>query len=134
MNATLNSQDLRDVWSATTMSTALPIPLPASVLLALSLSFLYLLYAYLLHPLLLSPLRHIPAAHPLARLTSLWILRRRHAGRENATIRSAHERLGPVVVLGPGEVSVACVRGGIAAVYGGGMEKGGWYDVFGNLG
>ncbi|KAF1911220.1 cytochrome P450 [Ampelomyces quisqualis] len=58
---------------------------------------------------------------------------------ENATLRDAHARLGPIICLGPEEVSVNCVRGGIREVYAGGFEKassarGGynWYAFFSN--
>ncbi|KAH0075623.1 cytochrome P450, partial [Aureobasidium melanogenum] len=47
---------------------------------------------------------------------------------ENATVLAAHERLGPLVRLGPNEISVNCVNGGIRTVYTGGFEKGGWYS------
>lgn len=87
-----------------------------------------------------SPLRKIPAAHPLAPFTSLWIASVRWRSRENATIAQAHARLGPVVCLGPREVSVNCVRGGVRTVYAGGFEKsdergeGNWYAFFANYG
>lgn len=52
-------------------------------------------------------------------------------------LRGAHARLGPVVCLGPREVSVNCVEGGVRVVYGGGFEKGSgrggnWYGFFAN--
>jgi hypothetical protein len=85
-----------------------------------------------------NPLRKIPAAHPLAPFSSLWIdsVRWRHI--ENAMLKEAHERLGPIVCLGPNEVSINCVKGGIRDVYGGGFEKVNakdgysWYSFFSN--
>lgn len=83
---------------------------------------------------------HIPPAHPLAPYTSLWIAYIRFRARENRTLKTAHDRLGPVVRLGPTEISVNCVKGGIREVYGGAFEKGdalggyNWYEFFGNYG
>ena len=103
---------------------------------------LALLIPTLLHLLskpLLSPLRAIPAAHPLAAYTSLWIYWIRYRSLENRTLKAAHARLGPVVRLGPREVSVNCVAGGVREIYAGGFEKGAgkefnWYAFFANYG
>ncbi|KAF2657933.1 cytochrome P450 monooxygenase-like protein [Lophiostoma macrostomum CBS 122681] len=89
-----------------------------------------------------NPLRKIPAAHPLAPLTPLWIHWIRWRSIENATLKSAHRRLGPVICLSPSEVSVNCVKGGVRDVYAGGFEKGAgggeggfnWYGFFTNFG
>jgi hypothetical protein len=56
-----------------------------------------------------NPLRKVPAAHPLAHFTSLWIHSVRWRGIENATLKAAHDRLGPIVCLGPNEISVGKV-------------------------
>ncbi|KAF2130411.1 cytochrome P450 monooxygenase-like protein [Dothidotthia symphoricarpi CBS 119687] len=85
-----------------------------------------------------NPLRRIPAAHPLAPFTSLWMHSVRWRGIESRTLKAAHARLGPIICLGPKEVSVNCVQGGIRDVYAGGFEKGdgkwNWYSFFGNYG
>lgn len=53
----------------------------------------------------------------------------------NRTVQAAHEQYGPIVRLGPSEISVNCVDGGIKSVYTGGFEKHEWYPrVFGSLG
>lgn len=53
----------------------------------------------------------------------------------NKTIHDAHQRCGPIVRLGPGEVSINCVDGGIRTVYAGGFEKHDWYPrIFGAYG
>jgi hypothetical protein len=93
---------------------------------------LTLLYKYIIYPLFISPLSKIPSAHWLARVTPLWILSIRYRVREVSTIHALHERLGPVVLLGPNELSVNCVKGGILTVYSGGFPKSHWYDFFAN--
>lgn len=98
------------------------------------------LVTYLLVSYLNDPLRRIPAAHPLAPFTPLWIAYARLRSVENATIKSAHDLLGPVVRLGPKEISVNSVKGGIREIYGGGFEKVNpvdgynWYSFFANYG
>ncbi|KAJ8113122.1 hypothetical protein OPT61_g4678 [Boeremia exigua] len=104
-------------------------------LLALLGLLLQLVVSYVLNPI-----RKIPAAHPLAPFTSLWITWVRWRKIENATLKDAHARLGPIVCLGPQEISVNCVKGGIKDVYAGGFEKRdaktgyNWYGFFTNFG
>lgn len=110
---------------------------PATFAILVPLLFLsHVVYAYIRNPL-----RKIPAAHPLAHFTSFWIHSVRWRCVENATLKEAHNRLGPIICLGPNEVSVNCVKGGIREVYAGGYEKessanGGynWYSFFANYG
>lgn len=101
------------------------------------------LLSFLIHVIvnnLRNPLRKIPAAHPLAHFTSLWIHSVRWRSIENAELKSAHNRLGPIICLGPNEISVNCVKGGIREIYAGGFEKGessqgyNWYNFFSNYG
>lgn len=101
---------------------------------ALSLLFILATYRYLIHPIFISPLRKIPPAHWSAPISRFWILYTRRRRNENTTIHALHQRLGPLVRLGPSEVSVNCVDGGIRTVYGGGYEKGDWYAVYNNYG
>jgi hypothetical protein len=111
----------------------------------LSLSILVLLAPLLLLARVVvsyisNPVRKIPAAHPLAPFTSLWISSIRWRRIENATLKEAHDRLGPIICLGPKEISVNCVKGGIRDVYAGGFEKRdaksgyNWYGFFTNFG
>lgn len=100
-----------------------------------------LVLGHILVSYLRNPLRKIPAAHPLAPFTSLWIHTVRWRSIENATLKVAHDRLGPIICLGPDEISVNCVKGGIRDVYAGGFEKGSsgkggynWYSFFSNYG
>lgn len=89
-----------------------------------------------------NPLHKVPAAHPLAHYTSLWIASIRWRSIENATLKEAHARLGPIICLGPNEVSVNCVKGGIREIYAGGFPKESsdrregynWYAFFANYG
>jgi hypothetical protein len=103
-----------------------------SLLFAGAFALIYV-YRFLIYPIFLSPLSKIPSAHPLARVSPLWILWIRYKQREVSTIHAAHERLGPVILLGPNELSVNCIKGGILTVYSGGFPKGDWYDLFANF-
>ena len=87
-----------------------------------------LFYKYFLHPTFLSPLSKIPNAHFTSAFCPVWILWIRFRGRQNRTLFSCHRRLGPVIRLGPSELSVDCVDGGIRTIYGGGFEKSNWYS------
>lgn len=92
------------------------------------------IYRFILQPTVLSPLGRIPNAHWGAPFSSVWILWIRFQSRENREIHAAHQRHGPVIRLGPSEISVNSVDGGIRTIYGGGFEKGQWYSVFDNYG
>lgn len=101
--------------------------------ISIALLVLFLLYKYILYPLYLSPLAKVPGAHLTASIAPFWILWKRYQARENATLLNAHERLGPVIRLGPNEVSINCVDDGIRTVYSGGFEKHEWYpNLFSN--
>ncbi|KAJ5477470.1 hypothetical protein N7539_007614 [Penicillium diatomitis] len=92
-------------------------------------------YKGIVYPALISPLAKIPNAHWSVPVSPVWMLWRRFRMQNNRTIQAAHERLGPVVRLGPSEISINCVDGGIKSVYTGGFEKHEWYPrVFGSLG
>ncbi|KAF2493448.1 cytochrome P450 monooxygenase-like protein [Lophium mytilinum] len=104
----------------------------------LVLSICYLLFTVFFAVFFASPLGRLPAAHWTARFSSLWINLQRYRSHENAAIWGAHRRFGPIVQLGPNEVSVNCVQGGLREVYAGGMEKppgeAGFYNFFQNFG
>ncbi|PYH41433.1 cytochrome P450 [Aspergillus saccharolyticus JOP 1030-1] len=96
---------------------------------------LVLIYKLILYPLFLSPLSRIPNAHWTAPISPAWIIWRRYRALNNRTIQAAHEKFGPIVRLGPSEISINCVDGGIKSVYTGGFEKHEWYPrVFGSFG
>jgi cytochrome P450 len=94
--------------------------------LLLCLSILYSTYKTLLYPFLLSPLRRIPAAHPLCKWTSAWFKYRRTHSQELRTLYSAHQKYGPIVQLGPSEVSIVSQEG-LQKVYSAGLDKDLWY-------
>ncbi|KAJ9632143.1 hypothetical protein H2203_000545 [Taxawa tesnikishii (nom. ined.)] len=94
-----------------------------------------IVYRFMIYPAFVSPLSKIPPAHHTAAISPAWILWKRYSGNENVTVHAAHARFGPLVRLGPSEISVNCVDGGIRTVYGGGYEKGDWYSkMFANYG
>lgn len=95
---------------------------------------LALIYKFIVYPSLISPLQQIPNAHWTAPFSSAWILWIRYNSRENRVVHAAHVKYGPVVRLGPNEISVNTVDGGIRTIYGGGFEKGDWYSIFDNFG
>lgn len=108
-----------------------------SIYTSLSIVILLLFVAYkaIVYPVFLSPLAKIPNAHWSAPVSPAWILWKRFRSQNNSTIHAAHERLGPIVRLGPSEISINCVEGGIKTVYSGGFEKHEWYPrVFGSFG
>lgn len=92
-------------------------------------------YKVLIYPAFLSPLSKIPSVHWSASFSPAWMLWRRFTSRNNRTIQAAHEKLGSIVRLGPSEISINCVEGGIKSVYAGGFEKHDWYPrVFASFG
>lgn len=102
--------------------------------LALTLLLTALIYKYILHPSLLSPLSKIPNAHWSSPFTSFWIDRRRRQWLENRSIHAAHTRLGPVVRLGPNELSFNSLDALKKIYTSGAFEKHEWYrDAFVNF-
>jgi hypothetical protein len=95
---------------------------------------LLVVHRFIIEPAILSPLAKIPNAHWSSSLSPIWILSVRKRYKELQTIHKAHQRLGPVIRLGPNEVSVNCVDGGIKTIYSGGFEKDEWYAYFANYG
>lgn len=103
--------------------------------LVVALLAVLLCYKVIIYPTFISPLSKIPNAHWSAPISPAWMLWRRFTSRNNRTIQSLHERLGPIVRLGPSEISINCVDGGIKSIYTGGFEKHDWYPrVFASFG
>jgi hypothetical protein len=94
----------------------------------------FFFYKWSVYPAVLSPLASIPKAHYLSPWTKLWILWNRYQDREIQTVAEAFEKEGPIVRLGPNEIAVNVIEGGIKAVHNGGYHKSQWYDCFINYG
>ncbi|KAH7371523.1 cytochrome P450 [Pyrenochaeta sp. MPI-SDFR-AT-0127] len=95
--------------------------------LGVTLVLIFCAYHYLIYPTLLSPLSKIPNAHFTCAVHPVWIWWKRRGGREGIpSIFSAHRRKGPIVRLGPNEISVASLDG-LRQIYVGGFRKPRWY-------
>ena len=92
--------------------------------------FSFLFYNYVVYPFLLSPLAKIPNAHWTSPFVSWWILWIRYRQIELASAFKAHQNLGPIVRIGPKDLSVGCYKDGIRLIYGGGFDKPTYFDVF----
>ncbi|KAI2610294.1 cytochrome P450 [Hypoxylon fragiforme] len=92
-----------------------------------------LLYQYVLYPAVFSPLSRIPNAHWSCSISPAWILWARFKSRENRTLHLAHQLHGPIVRLGPNELSVNSVEA-VKTIYQGGFDKHQWYSIFNNYG
>lgn len=80
-----------------------------------------------------SALKNVPKAHWSAGISPLWSLWIRYRGIENSEVEKAHAIQGPIIQLGPDELSVNFIDGGVRTVYGS-FEKHRWYRSFWNLG
>ncbi|KAF2820229.1 cytochrome P450 [Ophiobolus disseminans] len=78
-------------------------------------------------------LKDIPKAHWSVSISPIWILWIRFQQMENATVQAVHMKKGPIVRLGPNEISINSVDAGLRTVYGS-FEKHRWYRSFWNLG
>ncbi|KAI1814282.1 cytochrome P450 3A12 [Poronia punctata] len=94
---------------------------------------LWLIYHFLFYPCVFSPLARVPTPHWTCSISNAWILYARFKSRENRTLEAAHRKCGPIVRVGPGEVSVNNIEA-VKIVYQGGFNKHSWYSVFDNFG
>lgn len=92
------------------------------------------LYRYIVEPLFFSPLSKIPNAHWSSPFSDIWILLIRYRLKENRTLLSLHQKNGPILRLGPNDISINTIDNGVKTIYGGGFEKGQWYSIFDNYG
>ncbi|PNH40486.1 hypothetical protein VD0004_g6524 [Verticillium dahliae] len=105
-----------------------------TIISAAASAFIVLAVYYgIINPGIISPLAKIPAAHWSCHCAPLWILAVRWNRRENRTLLEAHRRLGPVVRIGPKDISIDGIDG-LRIIYQGGFEKDPWYSVFSNYG
>ncbi|KAI1114802.1 cytochrome P450 [Nemania sp. NC0429] len=84
---------------------------------------LALLSSYYLVQLFYSPLNHIPSAHWSCRFSSIWILWTRYSGQELSRLIAAHQKHGPIVQVGPKDLSVSSYQDGIRKIYDAGFPK-----------
>ena len=108
--------------------------MPSILSITLLAASALIIYRYLIHPIFISPLSKIPSAHLTASWSPFWILWVRYTDTEPETIHSAHVKHGPIVRLGPNELSVNCLDGGVRTIYMGEFEKPFFYDQFQNYG
>ncbi|KAL1899843.1 hypothetical protein Sste5346_002709 [Sporothrix stenoceras] len=110
--------------SSTSLASVLPWALFTLITIAVS-RFVVLLAS--------SPLNQIPNAHWSAPFSSLWILYIRYNDAETETLAELHKRLGPVVRLGPNDVSIDSIDY-VKTVYTGPFNRTKWYNIFVNYG
>ncbi|KEF50941.1 uncharacterized protein A1O9_13003 [Exophiala aquamarina CBS 119918] len=96
--------DLLDRWGSTS-----PVFIGALLLVVLTLGLV-------VHGGLSSPLAKIPAGHVTAHFSYLWILCIRWQDREHPTLLRLHRKYGPILRLGPNEISVNS-REGLHKIY-----------------
>ncbi|KAJ5239779.1 hypothetical protein N7468_004398 [Penicillium chermesinum] len=89
----------------------------------------YLVYRHVITPYVLSPLASIPNAHFTSPLSSRWIDHKRDTGAEVLAIYALHQKYGPIVRLGPQELSVNSLHG-LKVIYTGAFEKHSFYNEF----
>ncbi|KAM3440639.1 hypothetical protein MY4824_002087 [Beauveria thailandica] len=70
-----------------------------------------------------SGLKHIPNAHFSVPYSGLWLLSLRWRKMENRSRTQLHRRLGPVIRIGPREVSVNCIDDGVRTIYSSKFDK-----------
>ncbi|PQE31157.1 cytochrome P450 monooxygenase protein [Rutstroemia sp. NJR-2017a WRK4] len=81
-----------------------------------------------------SPLNAIPNASLTAPFSRAWLLWIRATSTEYSTCLAAHRRHGPVIRIGPNEISVNSIDDGVRTIYGGNWEKSSMYDMFTQFG
>lgn len=103
--------------------------IPVALLIVAS----YLIYRHVIDPCFFSPLSSIPVAHFTSPFSSHWIDRKRSTGTEVLAIYALHQKHGPIVRLGPNELSVNSLHG-LRIIYTGAFEKHSFYsDAFINF-
>ncbi|KAK2784537.1 hypothetical protein FQN52_008958 [Onygenales sp. PD_12] len=100
--------------------------MPPISLVILSLASLTLVYKYIIVPAFLSPLSKVPNAHFTSPVLPTWIWWKRRNSTAKDILYSLHSKYGPVVRLGPNELSVNSASG-LRTIYVGGFEKDDWY-------
>jgi unspecific monooxygenase len=105
------------------------------LVLGACLALFSLLYWFLLYPIFFSPLGKIPAAHWSAKFSSIWSLWMRYQGTELDCLLKAHESYGPIVQVGPKDLSISSYKNGVRKVYDAGFGKPtSWFSIFNYFG
>jgi cytochrome P450 len=104
-----------------------------SLLVVIVVLALLLIGRHTIYPALISPLAQVRSAHPLCALTQQWLDHQMKAHRPWSAIREAHSKLGPLVRIGPREVSVASIEG-LQKVYTAGLDRDPSYALFKSYG
>jgi hypothetical protein len=107
--------------------------MPATLVFG-ALTALFVWLAFKAVAVISSPLNAIPNAHITAPFSRIWLLWIRGTGREFTTRLAAHRQLGPIIRLGPQEISIDCVKDGVRIVYGDNWEKSSMYNGFKHFG
>jgi cytochrome P450 len=88
---------------------------------------LYLVHVYIVWPAFFGPLARLPRPHVLCAVTGIWFERQRTRVGELKTLHKLHKALGPIILIGPNEVSVVSEEG-LQKVYVAGLNKSPWYE------
>lgn len=103
-------------------------------LTALVAVFCWLSCRYVLHLVAHDPLKQLPQIHATAAISRRWFDRQVKIYGELKTLLHLHTKYGPIVRLGPREVSVVSQEG-LRKVYVSGFDKTEWYrETFPNYG
>jgi len=94
--------------------------------LALLAVIAVLAYRLLINPSCLSPLSQLPVAHWSCHILPTWFNRKCTTDGELKTLHAIHQRHGPIVRLGPHEVSVVSEEG-LKKIYNSALDKSDWY-------
>jgi hypothetical protein len=78
---------------------------------------------HLVRQIFFSPLSKVPASHWSARFSPLWSLWTRYTGTELDQLVKAHAKHGPIVQIGPKDLSISSYQDGIRKVYDAGFGK-----------
>lgn len=95
----------------------------ATMLLGVYALLFVLLTIYIANKVYLSPLSKIPASHWSARFSPIWSLWVRYRGTELSELVKAHRKHGPIVQVGPHDISISSYQDGIRKVYDAGFGK-----------
>jgi len=79
---------------------------------------------------LFDSLSKVPLAHWSCAFSPAWILLCRYQRRELMAVHAAHKLLGPIVRVGPKEISVSCYETGVRSVYNAGFDKPHYYSFY----